>query len=110
MLFFLHPFVCRGCLEVLTTGNEPASFDGIQAHLSVSASPKVLEVATKFPCRVQLEEVCSIHSWPLQFLGVNPDEHNIALFFFAKDIDRFVYHTLFYLLIACWLVHIILCS
>jgi len=76
--------------------------------LSTSASPKVLEVASKLPCKLRLEEVSWISSWPLQFQGINPDEHNIALFFFAKDVERFclLHHSLFfniYLLIICML-------
>lgn len=80
-------FIWQGSLEVLTTGNEPSSFDGIQAHLSASASPRVLEVATMFPQRIQVEEFSWISSWPLQ--GNSPDEHNVALFFFAKDVESY---------------------
>ncbi|XP_020261279.1 uncharacterized protein LOC109837443 isoform X3 [Asparagus officinalis] len=81
--------IWKGSLEVLKNVNEAASFDGFQAHLSTSASAKVLQVATKIPCKVQLEEVSYISSWPLQSVGVSPTEHNIALFFFAKDMDSY---------------------
>lgn len=93
MVYLFTPFLCRGSFELLMNGNELASFDGVQAHLSMSASPKVLEVATKFPSRVRLEEISWIRSWPSQFQVVNPDENNIALFFFAKDIERFACYT-----------------
>ena len=62
----------------------------VQAHLSTYASPKVLEAATKFPCKVQLDEATYVNSWLCQYQGHSPGEHNIALFFFAIDIERFV--------------------
>ena len=75
---------------MLTSGRLSKYCEGVQAHLSSYASPKVLEAATKFPCKVQLEEVTYVSSWPCQYQGHSPGEHNIALFFFAKDIERFV--------------------
>lgn len=63
--------------------------DGLQAHFSSYASGKVLEVAKKFPPdKVQLQEVPLISSWPQHFHGNRAKEHNITLFFFAKDIER----------------------
>lgn len=80
--------MCRGAFEVLRSANPPVHFDGFQAHLSAHVSPKALEVAKQFPCKVLLEEVPRLSSWPLQFLENSPKENNIAIFFFAKDIDR----------------------
>ena len=42
-------FVCRGIFEVQSNRRRPELHDGIQAHLSTCASPRVLEVAKKFP-------------------------------------------------------------
>ncbi|RWV86014.1 hypothetical protein GW17_00052137 [Ensete ventricosum] len=42
----------EGAFEVLRTANPPALFDGIQAHLSAYVSPKALEVAMQFPCKL----------------------------------------------------------
>lgn len=64
-------------------------FDGIRAHMSTCASPRVLEVVKKFPCKVELEEIPRLSSWPMQFQG-KVTEDNIALYFFAKDLERFV--------------------
>lgn len=73
------------------SGRLPEICDGFQAHLSTRASPKVPEVVTKFPDKVQLEEVTRLSSWPLQFQEKSPTEENIALFFFAKDVKRSAY-------------------
>ncbi|ONK56038.1 uncharacterized protein A4U43_C10F3500 [Asparagus officinalis] len=82
-------FIWQGSLEVRRPGNESVAFDGIQAHLSTSSSPRVLEVANKMTCKVQLEEVPSSSLWQLQSREIIPNEHNIALFFFAKDVDSY---------------------
>ena len=75
---------------MLRTGGLSELCDGLQAHPSTCVSPKALEVAFKFPCIIHLEEVPRCSSWPLQFQENSPEEENIALFFFAKDIDRLV--------------------
>ncbi|KAJ6792108.1 Uncharacterized protein M6B38_242135 [Iris pallida] len=82
-------FIWQGGFEVSRSGRIDKLCDGVQAHLSTSASPKVLEAATKFPCKVQLEEVTCASSWPWQFQGKSPDETNIGLFFFAKDFESY---------------------
>lgn len=64
-------------------------FDGFQAYLSTCASSKVREVGEQLPDKIQLAEVPHQSSWPLQFKEVNPTEDNIALFFFAKDVERY---------------------
>lgn len=85
---------CRGGFEVQRSGSSPDFYDGIQAHLSTCASPKVLEVVNKFSCKVQLEEVSRMNAWPMQFQGNRVAEDNIALYFFAKDVERLVVHIL----------------
>ena len=47
--FELMSYVCRGFFEVQSNRKDPELHDGIQEHLSTCASPKVLEVAKKFP-------------------------------------------------------------
>ncbi|XP_072961642.1 uncharacterized protein [Typha angustifolia] len=84
-----HEFIWQGSFEVLRAGTLPEIYDGIQAHLSSCASPKVLEVVTQFPSRVRLEEVPRLSSWPSQFQGKKPEDDNIALYFFAKDTDSY---------------------
>ncbi|WOK92735.1 hypothetical protein Cni_G01426 [Canna indica] len=82
-------YIWQGTFEVLSTAKPPAHFDGFQAHLSTYVSPKALEVAKQFPCKFQLEEVPRLSSWPSQFHDNSPKEDNIALFFFAKDIESY---------------------
>ncbi|XP_020596997.1 uncharacterized protein LOC110036807 isoform X2 [Phalaenopsis equestris] len=79
----------RGSFNVLRSDRCGQLFDGIQAHLSTSASRKVLEIINVFPNKIQLEEVYQTSLWPLQFQGIVPDEKNIALFFFPKDNESY---------------------
>ncbi|XP_078442882.1 uncharacterized protein LOC144712461 isoform X2 [Wolffia australiana] len=84
-----HEFIWQGSFELNRSGGLHETCEGFQAHLSSRASPKVSEVVTKFPHRVQLEEVNRLTSWPSQFREKGPTEENIALFFFAKDIKSY---------------------
>ncbi|KAK1273948.1 hypothetical protein QJS04_geneDACA012121 [Acorus gramineus] len=81
--------LCRGCFEVQRSGGHPELCDGIQAHLSSGASPKVPDVVMKFPCKIQMEEIPRTRSWPLQFLESGATEDNIALYFFARDLESY---------------------
>ncbi|CAM0956101.1 unnamed protein product [Alopecurus aequalis] len=82
-------YIWQGIFEVSRPGNSSEIFDGIQAHLSTSASHKALEVVKQLPQIIQLVEVPRCFSWPQQFKEVQPNEDNIALFFFAKDIESY---------------------
>ncbi|XP_042448546.1 uncharacterized protein LOC122033566 isoform X2 [Zingiber officinale] len=82
-------YIWQGAFEVSTSTRSLTVLDGFQAHLSSYVSPIALEVAGQLPCKVQLEEVPRLSSWPLQFCENNPKEDNIALFFFAKNIDSY---------------------
>lgn len=82
-------FTCRGAFEILRIGRLTETVDGIQAHLSNVSSPKVHELACQFPCKIQLEEIPRVSLWPLQFQDIGPEENDIALYFFAKDAERF---------------------
>lgn len=79
---------CRGDFEVHRSGKVPELCAGIQAHLSTCASPRVLDMVNKFVCRVPLTEVSRSSTWPTQFHDGGPMEDHIALYFFAKDVDR----------------------
>ena len=76
-------------------GMPPDLYTGIQAHLSACASPKVHEVVKKFLPEVSLNEVSRLSIWPSQFHQGGAKEDNIALYFFAKDIERqgYEYHS-----------------
>ncbi|WOL06297.1 hypothetical protein Cni_G15029 [Canna indica] len=84
-----HEFIWQGAFEILRIGRLPEIVSGIQVHLSNFASPKVHEVARKFPCKLQLEEVPRVSLWPLQFQDSGPKENNIALYCFAKDAESY---------------------
>ncbi|CAM0949997.1 unnamed protein product [Alopecurus aequalis] len=85
-------YIWQGDFELWRTGRSPELCDGFQAHLSCSASPKVLEVAKKFPSRVQLEELPRQDSWPIQFQENGPTHDNIGVFFFARDTHSYEHH------------------
>ncbi|XP_058084997.1 uncharacterized protein LOC131232639 isoform X2 [Magnolia sinica] len=84
-----HDHIWHGSFEVQRSGRLPDFYDGIQAHMSTCASPKVLEVVKNFPSRVRLEEAPRLTSWPMQFQGNCTTEDNIALYFFARDLESY---------------------
>ncbi|GER50508.1 RING/FYVE/PHD zinc finger-related protein [Striga asiatica] len=81
--------VYRGSFVISRSGKTMDSWDGIQAHLSTCASPKVTEAANKFNSRISLNEVPRSSTWPIHFQEHGVREDNIALFFFAKDLDSY---------------------
>ncbi|KAM0912614.1 hypothetical protein ACQ4PT_012689 [Festuca glaucescens] len=85
-------YIWQGDFELWRTGRSPELCDGFQAHLSCTASRKVLEVAKKFPSRVQLEELPRQDSWPIQFQENGPTYENIGVFFFARDTHSYEHH------------------
>nr|GMD02415.1 uncharacterized protein LOC109194010 [Ipomoea batatas] len=84
-----HQYIWRGDFEVHKSGKTLDLCDGIQAHLSTCASPRVFDAAKKFPCKVLLNEVSRSSTWPMQFREFGVREDNIALFFFAKDLGSY---------------------
>ncbi|KAL7003832.1 hypothetical protein U1Q18_004975, partial [Sarracenia purpurea var. burkii] len=84
-----HEYIWQGGFEVQRSGKCSDLHDGIQAHLSTCASRKVLEAVNKFPSKVLLDEVPRLSTWPLQFQEIGVREDNIALYFFAKDLESY---------------------
>lgn len=82
-------YIWQGIFEVSRTGISSELYDGIQAHLSTCTSAKALEVVKQLPQRIRLVEVPRRSSWPHQFKEVQPNEDNIALFFFAQDVESY---------------------
>jgi hypothetical protein len=72
------------------------SFDGIQAHFSTHTSPKVYEAVSKFSDKLKLEEVPWDTAWPVEFQKTEPNEEHVALFFFARDLERFMQYFIFF--------------
>lgn len=62
---------------------------GFQAHLPTFVSPMVLEMVTKFPDEIALNEVPRLSTWPVQFHDHGTKEDHIALYFFARDLERY---------------------
>ncbi|KAI4295253.1 hypothetical protein L6164_035319 [Bauhinia variegata] len=87
-----YDYIWQGVFEVHRGGNPPDVFAGIQAHLSACASPKVLEVVNKLSPKVHLDEVPRLSTWPFQFNQGGAKEDNIALYFFAKDVESYERH------------------
>ena len=84
----IYLYTCRGGFEVNRSGKAAEFWDGLQAHLSTCASPRVLDSVNKLPNKIQLNGVSRISAWPTQFESSGVKEDNIALYFFAKDVER----------------------
>ncbi|KAG2701227.1 hypothetical protein I3760_06G034700 [Carya illinoinensis] len=84
-----YEYIWQGRFELHRGGKLLELCDGVQAHLSTCASPKVLEVVNKFPHKVSLHEVPRFSTWPSQFFESGAKEDNIALYFFAKDHESY---------------------
>lgn len=65
------------------------SFPCIQAHKSICASDKVDAIMAKSPQKIILDEVPRFSIWSTQFKDSQAVEDNIALFFFAENIERY---------------------
>ncbi|KAK7308008.1 hypothetical protein VNO77_41556 [Canavalia gladiata] len=87
-----YDYIWQGAFEVHRNGNPPELCSGVQAHLSSCASPKVLEVVNKFLPKIPLNEVSRLSTWPSQFHHGGASEDNIALYFFARDIESYERH------------------
>ncbi|CAL0314557.1 unnamed protein product [Lupinus luteus] len=87
-----YDYIWQGVFEVHRNGKPTDSCNGIQAHLSSCASPKVLEVVSKFLPKLPLDEVSRLSTWPSQFHQGGAKEYNIALYFFAEDIESYERH------------------
>ncbi|XP_024020786.1 uncharacterized protein LOC21402590 isoform X4 [Morus notabilis] len=84
-----YEYIWRGTFEVHRSGSFFDLCAGIQAHLSTCASPRVPEVVCKFPHKLSLIEVPRLSAWPTQFCDGGAKEDNIALYFFAKDLESY---------------------
>ncbi|KAK4253459.1 hypothetical protein QN277_010128 [Acacia crassicarpa] len=84
--------IWKGIFELHRSGKPPDLCPGIQAHLSTCASPKVLEVVNRLPSKISVSEVSRSSTWPSQFNQGGAKENNIALYFFAQDIESHEKH------------------
>ncbi|CAM8941428.1 unnamed protein product [Rhodiola kirilowii] len=89
----VHEHIWLGDFEVNRNGEKVADMhSGFQAHLSTFASPNVMEVIYKLSPKLSLAEIPRVSAWPAQFHETGPTEDNIALYFFAKDIESYEKH------------------
>ncbi|KAL6503995.1 hypothetical protein OROGR_025918 [Orobanche gracilis] len=84
-----HEYIWQGSFEICRSDKTLVSWDGMQAHLSTCASPKVTEAVNKLNSRILLYEVPRLSTWPIHFQEHGVREDNIAVFFFAKDLERY---------------------
>ncbi|XP_020214859.1 uncharacterized protein LOC109798859 isoform X2 [Cajanus cajan] len=87
-----YEYIWQGVFKVHRNGKPPDLYTGIQAHLSACASPKVVEAVKFFLPEVALNEVSRLSTWPSQFHQGGAKEDNIALYFFAEDIESYERH------------------
>ncbi|GMH09218.1 hypothetical protein Nepgr_011058 [Nepenthes gracilis] len=85
-----HDCIWKGVFKLEKGGKLPSYCDGIHAHLSTSASSKVLQVVHKFPHEILLKEVPRLDTWPVQFQKTGAMEDDIALYFFAEDLQSYI--------------------
>uniref|UniRef100_A0A803L5Z7 AIPP2-like SPOC-like domain-containing protein n=2 Tax=Chenopodium quinoa TaxID=63459 RepID=A0A803L5Z7_CHEQI len=78
--------IWRGTFSLEKSGKLPTDCYGVQAHLSTRASSKIADLVLKFSDELLLKEVPRLHTWPIQFQKKNPNEQDIALYFFAQDL------------------------
>ncbi|KAF3449458.1 hypothetical protein FNV43_RR10186 [Rhamnella rubrinervis] len=85
-----HPdYIWKGGIEISRNGRSSSSCYCIQAHMSIFASPKVHEVVHRLPQKILVEEVPRLSTWPTQFPKDYATEDNVALYFFAEDLESY---------------------
>ncbi|KAG5248991.1 Zinc finger, PHD-type [Salix suchowensis] len=81
--------IWKGGFGIQKSGILISSCDGIQAHASSCASRKVHEIACKLPQKIVAEQASCLVLWPTQPSESQAKEENIALYFFAKDLESY---------------------
>ncbi|XP_051132998.1 uncharacterized protein LOC127252732 [Andrographis paniculata] len=84
-----HEYIWQGCFEIYRGSKLFDLWEGIQAHVSTCASPKVIEAANKLKDRIVLYEVPRLSTWPIHFKEHGATEDSVALFFFARDVESY---------------------
>lgn len=82
-------FVWKGAFKLEKSCKLPNECSGIQAHLSTCASSKVVDLVHKFCPKLLLKEAPRIGTWPIQFQRKLPTEQDIAVYFFAEDLESY---------------------
>ncbi|KAI4384686.1 hypothetical protein MLD38_002805 [Melastoma candidum] len=84
-----HDHSWKGKFEVYRGNMLPEVLGGVQAHVSTWASPKVLDAVKLLPSKICLNEVSRRSAWPTQFHECGAKDENIALYFFAEDLESY---------------------
>ncbi|XP_076955161.1 protein PARALOG OF AIPP2-like [Bidens hawaiensis] len=84
-----HECIWQGSFEINRSGKTAEFWDGLQAHLSSCASPRIYETVNKLPHKILLNGVSRVSAWPTQFENNGVKENNIGIYFFAKDIESY---------------------
>ncbi|XP_076922564.1 protein PARALOG OF AIPP2-like [Bidens hawaiensis] len=84
-----HECIWQGGFEINRSGRAAEFWDGLQAHLSMCASPRVVEAVNNFPHKILLNGVSRVSAWPTQFENSGVKEENVAIYFFAKDLESY---------------------
>lgn len=83
--------ISRGLISV--KGRNSCSIDGIVAHVSSLACPKVHVMASSLRGRLSAEMLSRLEIWPKTFMkNGGPKDECIALFFFASS-ERYTWNT-----------------
>ncbi|KAI4383016.1 hypothetical protein MLD38_008900 [Melastoma candidum] len=84
-----HDHSWKGKFEVYRGNMLLEVLGGVQAHVSTWASPKVLDTVKLLPSKIYLNEVSRRSAWPTQFHECGAKDENIALYFFAEDLESY---------------------
>ncbi|XP_071732134.1 protein PARALOG OF AIPP2-like [Rutidosis leptorrhynchoides] len=84
-----HECIWQGGFEINRSGKAAEYWDGLQAHLSTCASSRVFDTVNNLPCKILLNGVSRISAWPSQFEKSGVKEDNVAIYFFAKDVESY---------------------
>jgi hypothetical protein len=78
----------RGSFELWETGSLPEFCDGLQGHISCSASPELHEVAKKFPSKILVHVLPRQTVWPSEFQENYATCDSIDIFFSLLEMLR----------------------
>lgn len=80
----------RGEFHIRNGKGISRTYDGFQGHLSTCASRKVINCVFDLPKTIILDEQPISSIWQSQFRGHQVTKEDIDLYYFAKDVNRFV--------------------
>ncbi|XP_074270044.1 ASI1-immunoprecipitated protein 2-like isoform X2 [Silene latifolia] len=82
-------YIWKGGFKLEKSARLPNYCSGVQAHVSSCASSKIHEVILKFGPKLEFKEVSRSETWRTYFPRNCPTEEDIALYFFAEDMQSY---------------------